>query len=444
LSTSIPNTYFSARTAIAVVIANMIGTGVFTSLGYQLESIQSGFVILMLWAVGGVTALCGALSYAEIGSALPRSGGEYNFLSRMYHPAAGFISGWISSTIGFSAPVALAAMTFGAYATSSFSGVPDWFEKFLACTLIVIMMIVHAGRRNASGSTQFIFTALKILVMLAFCLFALLAAPKLQPVYLTPIEGDTSLLFSGAFAISLIYVSYAYTGWNAATYLSGELRNPQKELPRILFFGTLIVMTLYVLLNAVFLLVAPIEELTGQLDVGVIAARSVFGGIGAKFTGLALAALLISTVSAMTIAGPRVLQMIGEDFPLFRSLGMANNDNIPARAIIMQSSIALLFVLTSTFDRVLIFAGFVLAFNSFITVVGLFILRIREPQLIRPFRVPLYPLTPILYLLLNGWTLIFVFISRPIEALAGIVLIFLGGLLYMISKRFQSVTDLHH
>lgn len=429
-------TFFSPRTAIAVVIANMIGTGVFTSLGFQLETIQSGFVIIMLWVVGGVAALCGALSYAEIGAALPRSGGEYNFLARMYHPGAGFVSGWISSTIGFSAPIALAAMTFGAYARSSFLADPNMLlEKALACALIITLTVLHSGRRNRSGDIQFLFTIIKILVMIVFCIGAIALVDQLQPVTLTPVKGDGPLLLSAAFAISLIYVSYAYTGWNAATYLSGELSDPQTQLPKILVLGTSIVMISYVAINAVFLLVAPIESMVGQLEVGVIAARFAFGEMGARLTGLVLATLLISTVSAMTIAGPRVLQIIGEDYRFFKFLGKTNSDKIPTRAIGAQSLVALVFIISSTFEQVLVFAGFVLAFNSFLTVAGLFVLRIREPDLARPFRVPFYPIIPLMYLILNGWTLIFVLNTRPTEALAALLLIAAGAGLYFLSRN---------
>ncbi len=441
---------FTTRTGLAIVIANMIGTGVFTSLGYQLVTIQSGFVLLMLWVIGGMTALCGALSYAEIGAALPRSGGEYNFLSRIFHPSAGFISGWISSTIGFSAPVALAAMTFGAYSTSilgqNLSSTDDnhsWLVKGLACALVIILALVHGGRRDGSSKLQGAFTALKIIVMVGFCIAALIFNTDFQPISLLPVSGDQDLLFSSAFAISLIYVSYAYTGWNAATYLSGELKNPQRELPKILFFGTLTVMLVYIALNAVFLIVTPIEAMTGQLEIGYIAAETVFGPLGAKFTGLILAALLISTVSAMTIAGPRVLQVIGEDFSLFSPLARTNQDGIPTRAILTQSVISIGFILTSTFESVLIFAGFTLALNSFITVLGLYILRFREPDLERPFKVPFYPITPLLYLTLNGWTLLYVLKSSPREASAALFLIAIGAILYAFSRFKETARQIN-
>ncbi len=430
------STKFRHTTVIAVVIANMVGTGVFTSLGFQLLDIQSGFLILMLWALGGVSAVCGALTYAELGAALPRSGGEYNFLSRIYHPSIGFVSGWVSATIGFAGPTALAAMTFAAYATSAWSReTPDWLEKTLAVGLVVVLTVVHGGSRRNSGTLQVLFTILKVGVIVGFCLLALLVADADQPVRFLPSAGDGAMLTSAAFAVSLIYVSYAYTGWNAATYLSSELENPQRFLPRILLTGTLVVTVLYVSLNFVFLKVAPVGALVGQVEVGFIAAQSAFGELGGRLTGLVMSLLLVSTVSAMTIAGPRVLQVIGEDFKALRFLSRQNSDGIPSTAIYFQSTLTVIFILTSSFESILVFAGFTLALNSLATVLGVFVLRHRQPDLPRPYKTFLYPLTPLLYLALTGWTLTFVLLNKPTEGLFGLAIIAAGLVFYFISEK---------
>lgn len=418
----------------AVVIANMVGTGVFTSLGFQLLELRSGFVLLMLWGVGGVAAVCGAMTYAELGAALPRSGGEYNFLARIFHPAAGFVSGWVSATIGFAAPTALAAITFAAYATSVLpDGASDASQKILASGLVIALTLVHASTRRNSGGLQIFFTILKVGVIAGFCLAAIVIADVPQPVRFLPGQGDGALLTSGAFAVSLIYVSYAYTGWNAATYLSSELENPQRTLPAILMTGTLLVMLLYLALNFVFLRVAPMDAMVGQLEVGYIAAQSAFGDLGGRFTGLVLALLLVSTVSAMTLAGPRVLQVIGEDFHGLRLLSRTNRDGIPSIAIFVQSSLALLFILTSSFESILVFAGFTLALNSFATVLGVFVLRWRRPDLPRPYRTFAYPVTPLIYLALTGWTLTFVLVNKPMEGLFGLAIIGAGLAFYGLS-----------
>ena len=418
---------------MAVVVANMIGTGVFTSLGFQLVSIQSGFVLLMLWVVGGVAALCGAMSYAELGAALPRSGGEYNFLSQIYHPGAGFVSGWISATVGFTAPVALAALTFSAYASASIPLLASPLaQKLAAITLIIVLTLIHSSSHRNSGGLQNAFTVVKILVIVAFCITALIFSENTQPITVLPLPGDADLLVSGAFAVSLIYVSYAYTGWNVATYLSGEIENPQKTLPPVLIGGTLIVMLLYLSLNYVFLKVATVESMTGQIEIGAIAAKNAFGESAGQLASGALALLLISTVSAMTVAGPRVLQVVGEDFHALRFLGESNEDGIPATAIRLQSAFAILFILLADFQSILLFTGFTLALNSFATVLSLFVLRIRRPDLDRPYRVPAYPLTPLAYLTLTAWTLVYVLIKNPIEGLVGLGIVAAGTLIYFV------------
>ena len=423
---------FTPGTASAVIIANMIGTGVFTTLGFQLLDIQSGFALIMLWVVGGIAALCGALSYAELGAAMPRSGGEYNFLSRTMHPMAGFISGWVSATIGFAGPTALAALTFGSYVGSVIPGLsPVW----LATILIVSLSLIHSTNRKASAGVQWWMTVLKVILIAGFSVAALYLAPQLQPISFVPRAEDMSAISSGAFAVALIYVSYAYTGWNAATYLSGELDNPQKSLPRILFISTAVVMALYVLVNYVFLSVAPMEDMAGKVEIGYVAAQHAFGGVGASVMGIMLGLLLISTVSAMTMAGPRVLQMIGEDFSLFRALGRTNRHGVPSLAIHFQSALALVFLWTASFDSILVFAGGTLALNTFFTVLGLFLMRWRMPEIERPYKTFAFPLPPLIYLGIVGWTLAYTVMNRPTEALFSAGVIVTGSIFYWLSSR---------
>ncbi|MEO1036214.1 MAG: amino acid permease [Pseudomonadota bacterium] len=424
---------FSARTATAVIVANMIGTGVFTSLGFQLLEIDSPFVLLSLWVIGGLIALSGALSYAELGAALPRSGGEYHFLSTIVHPSVGFTCGWISATLGFAGPVALAAKTFAAYASSSVPVLATpLIENMLAVALIVILAITHSINRQASGAAQQTFTAIKILIIVAFCIAALVFAGERQPVSFLPTGGDGALVFGTAYAISLMYVSYAYTGWNAATYVIGELDDPQRSLPGALTVGTLIVMLLYVVLNAVFLLSAPADAMRGEPEIGYIVARFAFGDVGAQLTGLILALLLISTVSAMTLAGPRVLQVIGQDFRLFAALGKTNAAGVPYRAIWLQSTLACLLCFLSSFEFLLLVSGIVLALSSFATVVSVYVLRWTQPDLPRPFRIPGYPFTPLVYLAIVGFALVYSAIGQPMAAATALGIVVSGFAVYFL------------
>ena len=410
----------------------MIGTGVFTSLGFQLLDIQSGFVIIMLWAVGGVSALCGALCYAELGAALPRSGGEYNFLSQIYHPMAGFISGWVSATVGFAAPTALAALTFGTYFSSA---IPILSPLWLATGLVIFLTAIHCISHASSGGLQSFLTAMKLLLIVAFSVLALSTVSSPQEISFAPSRGDGALLLSGSFAVSLIFVNYAYSGWNAATYISSELQHPKKYLPIVLVVSTLLVALCYILLNYVFLYTAPIDALAGKVEVGYVAAQYAFGETGATVMGVLLALLLISTVSAMIVAGPRVLHAIGQDFPAFRELAVTNVDGVPVRAILLQCLVTLLFLWTSSFESILIFSGATMALNTFFAVMGLFVLRWRRPELERPYKTWLYPLPPIIFLSITGWTLIYTVIQRPIEALMCAGIIVSGAIFYRASTR---------
>jgi len=328
------------------------------------------------------------------------------------------VSGWISSTVGFAGPTALAAMTFAAYSTAPLPGESSVFlEKTLAAALVIILTIIHATTHRTSGAIQVVFTVLKVAVIVVFVIAVVLVVDTPQPINFLPVEGDGALLTSGLFAVALIYVSFAYTGWNAATYLSSEVENPQRTLPLVLIICTSIVTLRYLGLKFAFLYAAPISAMEGQVEVGAIAAQSAFGDTVGGFFSIALALLLISTVSAMTIAGPRVIQVIGEDFPAVRVLGRTNRHGIPATAIYLQSAIALLFILSTTVESIMVFAGFTMALNSFVAVFGIFVLRWRQPDLPRPYRTFLYPLTPLIYLALTAWPPGFTLIHIPVEGL---------------------------
>jgi APA family basic amino acid/polyamine antiporter len=274
-------------------------------------------------------------------------------------------------------------------------------------------------------------------LIVLFCALIGLFAGDPQTITLLPQTGDGALVFSGAFAVSLIYVNYAYTGWNAATYLAGEIDEPQKNLPRVLIGGTLIVMVLYLLLNYFFLLGAPMEAMVGKIEIGFVVAEHAFGAEQASIMGFVLSLMLISTVSAMTMAGPRVLQVIGEDFHAFRLLaGMRNG--VPFRAIWFQSLLSVAFILSGSFESILVFSGFVLGINTLFAVLGVFVLRYRKIGEESSYRTFGYPLTPVIYLSITLWTLAYILVNRPLEGLVGLGLLGVGTCVYFISQRFTA------
>jgi APA family basic amino acid/polyamine antiporter len=417
-------------TATAIVVADMVGVGVFTSLGFQVIDITSGFALLLLWVVGGIVAICGALSYAELAAMLPRSSGEYNFLRRIYHPAFGFVAGWLAATVGFAAPVALAAMAFGVYFKSIVPGAPSLLLGFCVTWLAAM---VHLGGVRLGSAYHNVWTALKLLLILAFVI-AGFALGDSQPISFWPRSTDLPQIAGAPFAISLVFVMYSYSGWNAATYIVGELKDPVRNVPRALFAGTCTVIVLYVCLNAVFLMTTPIKELAGQLDVAIIAGKHIFGDIGGRIVGALICLGLVSSISAMTWIGPRVAMTMGEDMPLFRLFSRRSKNNAPVPAIILQVAISNVLLLTQSFEAVLDFIQFSITFCSFFTVLGLIKMRITHPDLPRPYRAWGYPVTPIIFLSVTLFMMYYLVVNRPLQSLGGVAVMLAGLVVYYISR----------
>ena len=422
-------------TAIAIVVANMIGTGVFGSLGFQVAGIPSGFPILVLWLVGGIVSFCGAVCYAELASIFPKSGGEYHLLSKAWNPFIGFLAGWLSVTVGFAAPVAANAALLGGYMGSITGLSPLWF----GIPVVVLVAIVHLGKLSNIGLFQSGFTYAKVALILVLGLLAF-SLGTAQPISFLPAEGDGKLIASGGFAISLVYVLYAYTGWNAATYMMDEVRNPEKTVPLALLIGTALVTVLYLFINAAFLYSTPIEKISGQAEVGLIAAESILGAKGGMIMGILISFGLISTISSMTWAGPRVTAAIGRDHARFQTLGKLNKNGVPALAVILQAAIVLLLVASATFEQLINYVQALLTISSLMVVIGLVVLRLRRPDLHRPYRAWGYPLTPIIFGSLSLYVLWFQIQQKTVEFLYGLGTLGLGVLIYFLFVRPSSVT----
>jgi len=420
----------SLYTATCLVVANMVGTGVFTSLGFQLAGGLTPFVVLVLWLVGGVCAFCGGVAYAELAAALPRSGGEYHFLTRIFHPSVGFLAGWASITAGFAAPVALAAIAFGKYIHEIHPALAALPLAFAALAAVTVAMLASARLRqwfqNAATSLAF----LAILVFLA----AGLLAPATGSA-LTPQAGDTARMFSMPSATSLIYVMFAYAGWNASTYVTGEVRNPSRNVPLSMALGTVIVTVLYIALNAVFLRVAPAPELSGKIEVGLIAGTHIFGIAGGKWVALLIAGGLLANIGSMQWLGPRVFATMGEDSRPLRPFSRVNASGIPIYATLAQTAIVAFMLATGTFEKVLTYVQFTITLCSALVVLGVFVLRRREPNLPRPVRAWGYPVTPIIFLAVNGWMVWHVLLDKPVESIAGLGTLLAGLIVFHLSAK---------
>lgn len=412
--------------AVALVVSSMVGTGVFTSLGYQVRDIPSGPGILLVWVLGGLVALCGALSYAELAGALPRSGGEYHFIGRLYHPSLGWTAGLLSAVVGFAAPTALAALALGSYVHRALPQVP---ASAAAVVALVAVTGGHLLTLKTSARLQTVATALKLMLILGFIVAAFLKTGHGDIRWEIRPRSDFEIISQPAFAVALLFVFYAYSGWNAAVYMLEELEDERRTVARSLVCGTLLVMGLYVLLNAAFLKAAAVADLAGVTEVGHVAAQALFGeGAARWFSGL-LALGLVATVSALVWAGPRVLHVMGRDFHFLRILAARNLHGIPVAATLILSGMALVFVLTGDFSQLLTYTQFALTLCAFLTVFGIFIVR-RRPAREGAFRCPLYPLPPLVFLAMTGFVMVRSLVAEPGPTLAGMATVLLAWLCY--------------
>ncbi|MEM6752096.1 MAG: amino acid permease, partial [Cyanobacteria bacterium P01_C01_bin.38] len=336
------------------------------------------------------------------------------------------------------------AMALGAYFKNVF---PIISSTGIALAVVISVSLIHSKSKTVGSYFQQIFTILKVLLIAILIVCGLFLAQPQQLGFI-PSTTDVNLIFSSPFAISLVYVTYSYSGWNAAVYLASEIEEPEKNLPRSLIGGTLIVTGLYLLLNFIFLHTTPINKLVGEVEIGYIAANHIFGNFGAKIMATLISFGLISSISSMVLAGPRVTQAIGEDIPLFKMLARKNSQGIPYLAILVQLFIVTVLILSSSFEAVLTYLGFTLTLSSFITVLGVFVYRFRYPEAHRPYQTWGYPFTPLIFLGISLWMLVYLLIDKPVESLTGMATLLVGlGVYFIASKNnlgWSSIEDSYY
>lgn len=431
-------------TAAALVVANIVGVGIFTSTGFQAMALHDAGTMLVAWVVGGVLALSGAACYAELGAMMPRAGGEYVYLREAYHPAVGAMAGWVSLTAGFSAAIAASALGFATYLHRVLPGLdPGLAQKLVAVGLVVALTGMHAFDTVVGGRVQAVFTVAKVALLVGFAVAGLAFGDGDWSHFAPRAGGIAENLPTGAFAESLFWVGFAYSGWNAAAYLASELRDPQRTLPRALFLGTLSVIALYLLVNVAFLYALSPEELGAPIaDVGAAAAAALFRPTIGKAMAVLVSLALVSAVSAMVMAGPRVYAAMAEDGALPRALARRTGRGVPAVAVIAQGVIACTFILAGDLGKLIQYIQFTLFVSSALAVAAVYVLRMRRPDAVRPYRTTLYPLTPAIFLSLAGWSVYMQVKARPWGSLAGAATLVAGGVLYAITdwaRRRRSV-----
>lgn len=433
---------FGFWTGWFVVIASMVGSGILTNSGPILRSSGSYTALLITWAVGGILALCGAYTMGEVASGMPRTGGDYTYVREAFGPAIGFVYGWAMVVIGFGAPIALVAYTFANYLFPSVSGLVPLGEKpfilLVATFLIIVFTLSHCLGHKSSSSVQ-IFTTFFNFVLLGALPVLALFSPHTDSGHIAATKSFTTVSLSD-YGSHLILVLYAYTGWNAATYISGEIRDPQKNLPRTLGFGCLAAMGLYLAINWAYA-AAISPELMARLSenefgrLAEVTVSQLYGPAVARLFSLLVSLGILAALSAYILTGPRIVYAMAQDglFPGFAAK-IHSKSQVPVVAILVQGMLSLLFLWTGTFEQILGVAGYGLAVVGVLAVAPIFVLR-RRPDFKPPFRVPLYPFTPALFLLVSLASLVVSFVQQPGISALSIASILAGFPLYFILKK---------
>jgi basic amino acid/polyamine antiporter, APA family len=423
----------SGFTAGCVLVSNVIGGGIFTTTGFMARDLGDPWLILLLWGLGAVFALAGALSYSELAAAFPRVGGEYVYISEAYGALLGYLSGWASFTVGFGAAVAAAAVSFAVYLLQ----VVPWSRSDLAVEVIALVLIwsltaVHLAGVGAGGLLQRLLTITKTGSVLLLVFGALLFGHGSW----THFAGTASATSSaGAVAVAFIFVLYAYSGWNAIGYIAGEIVDPARTIPIALLWGTLFVGMVYVLLNVVYVYALPLDILAQPplLPVAEKSSAALFGPSAARLVTGLLCVSIAAAVSAMIWAGPRVYYAMAKDgrFPGFLAKA---EQGAPRSAILLQGGWATFLIFSGTFEQLIVYAGVVLGTFSALAVGAVMVLRLRRPNLPRPYRVPFYPVTPALYVMAALTIVLHAAVERPTEAAYATLTILAGMPFYFLTR----------
>ncbi len=428
-------------TATCVLVSNMIGTGIFGTTGFMARDLGDPMLILILWAAGGGFALLGALAYSELGAAIPKTGGEYVYLREAYGPVWGFLSGWTSFTIGFSAAIASCAYLFAIHLQELLFGydpadpLNELLNKIIALLMVWTLTAVHVAGVRTGGCVQRLLTVLKVASILALLAVGLFGKGG-QWSYLTAARPDTSFNLSDML-ISFLFVTFSYSGWNAAGYIASEIDRPERNIPRATIWGTLCVMVLYLALNVFYLHALPVSALAAEPvePVAQKAAVALLGDLGGRLVTTMLCVSILGAASAMIWTGPRVYCAMARDGVLPRIFAATDRaTGTPAKSIVLQSLWISILILAGAFETLVVYAGFVLIVFSALAVVGVIVLRARRPQLPRPYRAWLYPFSPLLYgvvALAVMWAALRI---RPYESLLGVATVAAGLPLYWYQK----------
>ena len=428
----------TAFAATNLVVANMIGAGIFTTSGLLLDRLGDARLLLLLWLAGGALALLGALCYGELGAALPRAGGEYAYLAELFHPLLGFLTGWVSFFVGFSAPLAASALGLAEYLGRAWPSLlafadPERARQVVAVLAIAVLALVHLRGLDLGARVQNVLTVGKVALILGL-VAAGFALGRGSLAHLVPdaVGGGAGPGWRTV-GLSLMWIMFAYSGWNASGYVGAEIRDPARGLPRSLLLGTALVTALYLALNLLYVYALPAAAMRGQIAVGGAAAARLFGPAAERAISTLIAFALVSSVSALILLGPRVYYAMARDGYLFRALARVDpTTRAPRAAILLQCLIAVVMAVTGTFDQILTYMGFCLGIFPIVAVAGVIQLRRRGAL---PFRMPAYPLPPLAFAAASLAMLALAYAERPVESSIAVVTVLAGVPFYVVFAR---------
>ena len=431
--------------ATNIVVANIIGAGIFTTSGLLMADLGSPSLLIILWAVGGIIAICGALSYGELGANMPEAGGEYMFISKMFHPSLGFLSGWISFFAGFSAAISASALGSAEYLIR---GLPQLgflaehsnlinqsvLSKIIAVTIVLIFTLIHSRGIRSGTKVQNVLTVIKVAILVILIVAGLGSG-----------MGDMSHFGQGPsitegkagwkiIGLSVMWIMYAYSGWNASTYIGSEIKKPGRNLPVSLLTGTGIVILLFILVNIVYIYAIPPEEMEGVISVVGLSMGKLFGRNAGIISSLVISFALLSSLSAYIIIGPRVYYAMAKDRLFFRYVSKIHPKfNVPSRAIYLQSVVSIIIIITGTFDQIITYLGFSLGIFPILVIAGSFKLRSQKKMIIKT---PGFPVPQLIYMLSGTAILILSYLERPVESSIALITVAAGIPAYIIFRYY--------
>lgn len=434
----------SLKTSIGIVVANMIGSGIFITSGLISGMLPSASWVIICWGIGGVLALLGALCYSELATRMPYAGGEYVYLNILYHPLFGFLSGWTSFIVGFSAPIAGSAIGFSEYLFAGFSldalsdSTQIILKKITSVAIVIIFTTLHYQGIKKGSAVQNLLVIIKVLFILGIIIMGfILGDVKWENIDLRfeDYAGSEEM----AIGTAMMLVMFSYSGWNASSYIASEIRNPKRNITLSLLLGTSIVIVLYLGINLFFFTSIPYEEVNQTVTIGEAASVTVFGQSAGKIISIIIALILLSSISAFTMIGPRIYYAMAKDGLFFNFAKRIHKKyEVPSRSILIQGVLAAIFVIFSSLEQLLIYLYYALNIFPILAVLGLFIARRKKIGLDNCYKVVGYPFTPLLFLMGSFYLAIIAFVNRPIESSAALITVALGIPLYFIWLKLRN------